>query len=234
MGVFARLDRGEEAFVAEVVLGDGVGPDVVAEEDGVAGDAEELAEVGENFREEAVGGEVREVGLAGAAGEDSEGDVAVGGTAGEEAGGEEGAEDFAVLEGGDEGAESIEWMRDVFAAEAEEEGGDGRMKNVGERGERAFGERAVIGGGDGESGEGVGGEREEDGGETFGERGGGLRRERGHGCVERGRLPGDAPGGAEGEGRGEGRDGGGEFDGAGGEVACKGVGEHLQAVAKRD
>lgn len=68
VGVFAGFDRGEEAFVAEVVLRDGVRPGVVTEENGIAGDAEELAEIGEDFGEEAFGRECGDLGLAGAAG----------------------------------------------------------------------------------------------------------------------------------------------------------------------
>jgi len=163
VGVLAGFHGGEESFVAEVVLGNRLGPGVVAEEDGIAGDAEELAKIGEDFGEEAVGRERGDFGLAGAAGEDGEGDVADGRAIRKEAGGEEGAEDFFVFECGDEGAESIEWMRDLVAAETEEERGDGWMDDLGERGERAVGEGAVVVGREDEFREGVGGEREDDG-----------------------------------------------------------------------
>lgn len=169
VGVFAGFDGGEHAFVAEVVLGNRLRPEIMAEENGIAGEAEELAEVGEDFGEEAVGRSAGDFGLARAAGEDGEGDVTVGRATGEERGGEEGSEDFFVFECGYECAEAVEWVGDLFAAEAEEERGDGRMDDTGERGERAFGEGAVVGGGEGEFREGVAGEGEDDGGEIFGD-----------------------------------------------------------------
>ena len=110
----------EVALVAEVVLRDRARPEGVVQEDGRAGDAEERAEVGLDEREEFVGGQAGESGLARAADHHDERDVSGGRAAGEERGGEEHAEQAAAFLFGNEEAEAVEGVRDLFAAVAEE------------------------------------------------------------------------------------------------------------------
>ncbi len=147
-----------EAAVADFVLWDRFWVVDVVLEGGFAPEAEYFLEV---FRDDlgefilGFGGEFRGACASDVAGES---DVVFWGAIGEEGGGENGSEDAEAFHFGDEHAEAIQRVLDVLAAEAEDDGSDGGVFNIGERG--CVGR---VGGIDFEFGEAVGGDTEEDG-----------------------------------------------------------------------
>lgn len=115
MGGLGGGESGEVDFVAEVVLGDGPGPHGAAYKNGVAGNAKDGGEFAAGGGK--LGGEVgeAEVGAAGTTEHDGEGDVVGRGALGEKRGGEEHAEDVALLATGHKQAEAVERVGDLGA-----------------------------------------------------------------------------------------------------------------------
>jgi hypothetical protein len=131
-GDFGRVKAGEDLAIVEIVLRNGALPANEAAEGGRAVEVEEFFQIVGDEVEEGVVGKGGEFGMARAADESGEGDLAVGSAAGKNRGSEERAEDVEWLDGRNEHTEAIERMADGGTGITEDGDGDGGMFEAGE------------------------------------------------------------------------------------------------------